>query len=295
MKLATYTRDSLTSVGRVEADRLVELASVLPDGVCTMLDLLRAGPALLEYLEEVATASLPTVPLTSVHLLAPVPHPSKFLAIGLNYRAHLEEVLARGGKAPESQIWFNKQVSCVTGPYDPIHRPQVSDRLDYEGELGVVIGTRCRHVKPEQALKMVAGYVVMNDVSARDWQRKSPTWTLGKSFDTHGPMGPWLVTAREIADPQNLRLRLWVNGEIRQQFSTAGMIYPVAEQIAYLSTVMTLEPGDLLATGTCSGAGWGMDPPRFLEAGDVVRVEIGGIGYIENRVIEEPVAGGTSV
>jgi 2-keto-4-pentenoate hydratase/2-oxohepta-3-ene-1,7-dioic acid hydratase in catechol pathway len=142
---------------------------------------------------------------------------------------------------------------------------------------------------------MVAGYVVMNDVSARDWQRKSPTWTLGKSFDTHGPMGPWLVTAREIDDPQNLRLRLWVNGEIRQQFSTADMIYPVAEQIAYLSTVMTLEPGDLLATGTCSGAGWGMDPPRFLEAGDVVRVEIGGIGYIENRVIEEPVAGGTSV
>jgi len=190
MKLATYTRASLTSVGRVEADRLVELASVLPDGVCTMLDLLRAGPGLLEHLEKVPTGSLPTVPLASVHLMAPVLHPSKFLAIGLNYRDHLQEILARGGKAPESQIWFNKQVSCITGPYDPIHRPQVSDRLDYEGELGVVIGTRCRHVKPEQALKMVAGYVVMNDVTARDWQRKSPTWTLGKSFDTHGPMGP---------------------------------------------------------------------------------------------------------
>jgi 2-keto-4-pentenoate hydratase/2-oxohepta-3-ene-1,7-dioic acid hydratase in catechol pathway len=291
MKLATYTRASLTSVGRVEADRLVELASVLPDGVCTMLDLLRAGPGLLEHLEKVPTGSLPTVPLASVHLMAPVLHPSKFLAIGLNYRDHLQEILARGGKAPESQIWFNKQVSCITGPYDPIHRPQVSDRLDYEGELGVVIGTRCRHVKPEQALKMVAGYVVMNDVTARDWQRKSPTWTLGKSFDTHGPMGPWLMTAGEIADPQNLRLRVWVNGEIRQQLSTADMIYPVAEQISYLSTVMTLEPGDLLASGTGSGAGWGMDPPRFLEAGDVVRVEIDGIGYIENRVIEEPVTG----
>jgi 2-keto-4-pentenoate hydratase/2-oxohepta-3-ene-1,7-dioic acid hydratase in catechol pathway len=291
MKLATYTRASLTSVGRVEADRLVELASVLPSGVCTMLDLLRAGPEVLAHLEKVATGSLPTVPLASVHLMAPVLHPSKFLAIGLNYRDHLREVLARGGKAPESQLWFNKQVSCITGPYDPIHRPQVSDRLDYEGELGVVIGTRCRHVKPEQALKMVAGYVVMNDVTARDWQRKSPTWTLGKSFDTHGPMGPWLVTAGEIADPQNLTLRLWVNGEIRQQLSTADMIYPVAEQISYLSTVMTLEPGDLLATGTGSGAGWGMDPPRFLEAGDVVRVEIDGIGYLENRVIEEPVTG----
>jgi 2-keto-4-pentenoate hydratase/2-oxohepta-3-ene-1,7-dioic acid hydratase in catechol pathway len=291
MKLATYTRASVTSIGKVGSDNLTELASVLPDGVSTLLDVLRAGPELLEQLENIPAGSLPTVPLASVHLEAPVPHPSKFLAIGLNYRDHLKEVLARGGKAPESQLWFNKQVSCITGPYDPIHRPQVSDRLDYEGELGVVIGTRCRHVKPEQALKMVAGYVVMNDVTARDWQRKSPTWTLGKSFDTHGPMGPWLVTKREIADPQNLKLRVWVNGEIRQQLSTAEMIYPVAEQISYLSTVMTLEPGDLLATGTGSGAGWGLDPPRFLGAGDVVRVEIEGIGYIENRVIDEPVTG----
>jgi 2-keto-4-pentenoate hydratase/2-oxohepta-3-ene-1,7-dioic acid hydratase in catechol pathway len=292
MKLATYSRASATSIGRVEADHVVELAGVLPDGVHTMLDVLRAGPALLDDLENVATGSLPTVPLASVHLEAPVLHPSKFLAIGLNYRDHLQEVLRRGGKAPESQLWFNKQVSCITGPYDPIHRPRVSDRLDYEGELGVVIGTRCRHVTPEQALKMIAGYVVMNDVTARDWQRKSPTWTLGKSFDTHGPMGPWLVTAREIADPQDLRLSLRVNGEIRQQLSTADMIYPVTEQISYLSTVMTLEPGDLLATGTGSGAGWGMEPPRFLVAGDVVRVEIEGIGYIENRVIEEPDLGG---
>jgi 2-keto-4-pentenoate hydratase/2-oxohepta-3-ene-1,7-dioic acid hydratase in catechol pathway len=291
MKLATYTRASVTSIGKVESANLTELASVLPEGVSTLLDVLRAGPELLEQLEKIPAGFLPTVPLASVHLEAPVPHPSKFLAIGLNYRDHLKEVLARGGKAPESQLWFNKQVSCITGPYDPIHRPQVSDRLDYEGELGVVIGTRCRHVKPEQALTMVAGYVVMNDVTARDWQRKSPTWTLGKSFDTHGPMGPWLVTTREIADPQNLKLRLWVNGEIRQQLSTEEMIYSVAEQISYLSTVMTLEPGDLLATGTGSGAGWGLDPPRFLGAGDVVRVEIEGIGYIENRVIDEPVTG----
>lgn len=198
------------------------------------------------------------------------------------------ERVARGGKAPESQVWFNKQVSCITGPYDPIEKPQVSERLDYEGELGVVIGKRCRHVKAENALDVVAGYVVMNDVTARDWQRKSPTWTLGKSFDTHGPIGPWIATKRDIPDPQALALKLWVNGQLRQQLSTAKMVYPIAEQIAYLSTVMTLEPGDLIATGTGSGAGWGMEPPVFLVPGDVVRVEIEGIGHIENRVIDEP-------
>lgn len=288
MKLATYTYRSVTSLGRVEGDRVVDLSAALPPGCSTMLDCLRAGRALLEELETVRPVDGRALPLSEVRLEAPLANPSKFLAIGLNYQDHLQEVLARGGKAPESQLWFNKQVSCITGPFDPVHKPGVSDRLDYEGELGVVIGKRCRHVKAENALDVIAGYVVMNDVTARDWQRKSPTWTLGKSFDTHGPFGPWIVTPRDIPDPQALTLRLWVNGELRQQISTAKMVYTVAEQIAYLSTVMTLEPGDLLATGTGSGAGWGMDPPRFLVPGDVVRVEIDGIGYIENRVTDEP-------
>lgn len=290
MKLATYTHQSSTSVGRVEGDYVVDLRSALPAGCATMLDILRAGPKLLDELETANLANARKLPLQEVKLQAPVPNPSKFLAIGLNYQDHLDEVLARGGKAPESQMWFNKQVSSITGPYDAIVKPRVSDRMDYEAELGVVIGTRCRYVKPENALDVVAGYVVMNDVTARDWQRKSPTWTLGKSFDTHGPFGPWISTKRDIPDPQSLQVRLLVNGQQRQRMSTAKMVYSVAEQIAYLSSVMTLEPGDLLATGTSSGAGWGMDPPVFLVPGDVVRVEIDGIGYIENRVIDDPAA-----
>jgi 2-keto-4-pentenoate hydratase/2-oxohepta-3-ene-1,7-dioic acid hydratase in catechol pathway len=253
-----------------------------------MLDVLRAGPELLDRLETAQPQGARRIPLKDVRLEAPIRNPSKFLAIGLNYQDHLDEVLARGGKAPESQLWFNKQVSCITGPFDPIHRPRVSDRLDYEGELGVVIGKRCRHVKRENALDVIAGYTVMNDVTARDWQRKSPTWTLGKSFDTHGPIGPWIVTKRDVPDPQALTMRLWVNGDLRQQISTGLMVYPIADQIAYLSTVMTLEPGDLLATGTCKGAGWGMEPAVFLKPGDVVKVEIDQIGSIENPVIDEP-------
>lgn len=291
MKLATYSFGSTSSIGRVEGDYVLDLSAALPPGCTTMLDVLRAGPALLDQLETANLANARKLRLDQVKLAAPIANPQKFLAIGLNYQDHLEEVLARGGKAPESQLWFNKQVSCITGPYDPIQRPRVSDRLDYEAELGVVIGKRCRHVKPENALDVVAGYVVMNDVTARDWQRKSPTWTLGKSFDTHGPLGPWISTKRDVPDPQALQVRLWVNGQQRQQMSTARMVYPIADQIAYLSTVMTLEPGDLLATGTSKGAGWGMDPPVFLQPGDVVRVEIEGIGHIENTVVDEPAAG----
>jgi 2-keto-4-pentenoate hydratase/2-oxohepta-3-ene-1,7-dioic acid hydratase in catechol pathway len=291
MKVATYTFQSTASIGRVEGDYVLDLSAELPAGCTTMLDVLRSGPALMERLEAANLSGARRLRLDEVKLAAPIANPSKFLAIGLNYQDHLEEVLARGGKAPESQLWFNKQVSCINGPYDPIQKPRVSDRLDYEAELGVVIGKRCRHVRAESALDVVAGYVVMNDVTARDWQRKSPTWTLGKSFDTHGPLGPWISTKRDVPDPQALQVRLWVNGQLRQQMSTARMVYPVSDQIAYLSTVMTLEPGDLLATGTSSGSGWGMDPPVFLQPGDVVRVEIDGIGHIENAVVEEPAAG----
>jgi 2-keto-4-pentenoate hydratase/2-oxohepta-3-ene-1,7-dioic acid hydratase in catechol pathway len=290
MKIAAYKHGIASSIGKVKEDRIFDLAKVLPTGMSTIQDILRADVSLLGELERTPTADLPSLSLSEVALCAPIEHPSKFLAIGMNYQEHLEEVLARGGKAPESQLWFNKQVSCITGPHDAVHKPRASDRLDYEGELGVVIGTRCRHVKLEDALGVVAGYVVMNDFTARDWQRKSPTWTLGKSFDTHGPLGPWLVTRRDVPDPQSLTIKVWVNGELRQNLSTAKMIYSVAEQIVYLSTVMTLEPGDLLATGTGLGAGWAMTPPRFLVAGDTVRVDISEIGFIENHIIDEPAA-----
>ena len=173
--------------------------------------------------------------------------------------------------------------------YDQVHLPAVSDMLDYEAELGVVIGRRCHRVPASEARSVVAGYLVCNDVSIRDWQRRSPTMQLGKSFNTHGPIGPWIVTADEIPDPQALRVRMLVNGEVRQDANTEQMIYGVDAQIAYLSTVMTLEPGDVLATGTPCGVGTAMEPPCYLQVGDVMRVEIDGIGHIENRVVAEPV------
>jgi 2-keto-4-pentenoate hydratase/2-oxohepta-3-ene-1,7-dioic acid hydratase in catechol pathway len=165
--------------------------------------------------------------------------------------------------------------------------PRVSSALDYEGELGFVIGRRCRHVPRGRAHEVIAGYLIVNDVSVRDWQLRVPTWTMGKSFDTHGPIGPWLTSADEI-DPSGLRLRTWVNGELRQDSNTKHLIFDCAAIIEHLSTAFTLEPGDVVATGTPSGVGISMKPPRLLKVGDVMRVEIEGLGALENRVVAEP-------
>jgi 2-keto-4-pentenoate hydratase/2-oxohepta-3-ene-1,7-dioic acid hydratase in catechol pathway len=290
MKLVTYTLNGKTSIGKVVGDVVVDLANAYEGGPRTLLEVLQGGKDVLARLDKVQPKDAKSTPLAKVKLEAPIPNPPKYLAIGLNYKDHVEEILKRGGKAPEHQLWFNKNVSCINGPYDPIHLPRVSQALDYEGELGVVIGKRCKHVAEADALDVVGGYLVIDDVTCRDWQRKTTQWTLGKSFDTHGPIGPWLVTPDEIDDPHALELRLFVNGELRQKLSTGGMVYDIAAQIAHLSSVMTLEPGDIIATGTSAGAGFGFNPPRFLQVGDVVRVEIDKLGHIENTVIAEPVA-----
>ena len=222
--------------------------------------------------------------LDEVRLLAPV-RPRKFVAIGLNYADHIAEA---GMQAPEFPVFFNKQTTCVTGPGDAIHVPRVSALVDYEGELGVVIGHRCRHVPASRAHEVIAGYTIVNDVTVRDWQFKAPTMTIGKSFDTHGPTGPWVVTADEIPDPQDLRIRTWVNEQLLQDASTKEMIFDCAQQIETLSTAFTLEPGDLIATGTPAGVGIVRKPPVFLQPGDSVRIEIDGIGTLENPVIAEP-------
>jgi 2-keto-4-pentenoate hydratase/2-oxohepta-3-ene-1,7-dioic acid hydratase in catechol pathway len=230
-------------------------------------------------------AAEPRYPLSDVRLEAPINDPQKFLAIGMNYKAHAEEAIAAGHPAPDTQAWFNKQVSCISGPHDPIELPRVSEMLDYEGELAYVIGKRCHDVSEEDALSVIAGYMCCNDVSVRDYQASSPTATLGKSFDTHGPIGPWITTADEVADPHALDLRLWVNGEQRQHGLTNDMVYNINQQIAYISTIMTLEPGDILATGTPSGVG--IATRNWLKHGDIVRLEIDGLGAIENRVEAE--------
>jgi 2-keto-4-pentenoate hydratase/2-oxohepta-3-ene-1,7-dioic acid hydratase in catechol pathway len=219
--------------------------------------------------------------LEDVRLLAPV-IPRKFLGIGLNYADHIAE---SGMDAPEFPVFFNKQVTCVVGPDAGIHMPRVSNLLDYEGELAVVIGTRCRHVGVDQAREVIAGYTIANDISVRDWQLRTPTMTIGKSFDTHGPLGPWMVTPDELGNPHDRRIRTFVNDELRQDGNTGEMIYDCYQQIAHLSEAFTLEPGDVIATGTPAGIGAVRQPfpEGLLKLGDVVRIEIDGIGTIENR------------
>lgn len=287
MKLVTFSHRGRISIGKVAGDQVIDLPASDPALPATMLQLLQAGPAALDRARALEAGRAATVPLADVRLEAPVPNPSKYLAIGMNYKKHVQEAIEAGIKVPDSQVWFNKQVSCVSGPFDPVLIPRASDKVDYEAELGVVIGRRCRHVSAADAASVVAGYFVANDVSVRDWQMRSPTMTLGKSFNTHGPTGPWIVTADEVPDPHALRMRMLVNGEVKQDVSTGEMIYDIWDQIAYLSTVMTLEPGDLIATGTPSGVGVAMKPPQFRKAGDVMRVEIDGIGHIENVVVQE--------
>ncbi|AUV53691.1 MULTISPECIES: fumarylacetoacetate hydrolase family protein [Raoultella] len=281
MKLVRYTHHGRTRLGKVVDSTVIDLSEIT--GIDhSMRQLLNDLPALRERLERVAG---PAIALEEVRLEAPIHDPQKFLGIGMNYRQHAEEARRAGIAIPSSQMWFNKQVSCISGPFDPVVKPRISEQMDYEIELGVVIGRRCRHVCAGDAPAVIAGYLIVNDLSARDWLKKSPTFTLGKSFDTHGPLGPWLTTCDEIADPLALQMTLTVNGEQRQHASTGDMIYNIYQQIEYLSSVMTLEPGDVLATGTPSGIG--APTGRFLQPGDLLHLTIDGLGAIEHRVVAE--------
>jgi len=284
MKLVTFRHSGTTRLGIVAAEEVVDLASAAPNLPREMRAFLAAGRTAIDAAAEAGEAGRHRIALSEVHLEAPV-RPGKCLAIGLNYAEHIEET---GRPRPDFPTVFNKQVSCITGPSDPIHLPRVSSALDYEGELALVIGRRCRHVPRQRGAEVIAGFAVMNDVSVRDWQVKSPTMTLGKSFDTHGPLGPWIVTPEEVGDPHCLDLETRVNGEVRQNSNTKHLIFDCYELIETLTTVMTLEPGDVISTGTPAGVGIAMKPPRMLVEGDVVAIEIERVGRIENRVIAEP-------
>ncbi len=280
MKLATFTHDGQTRIGRVDGDTIVDFSgSGLPQD---MLSFLQAGPAAMDTARHYTG---PALALSACTLEAPIARPPKILAIGLNYKDHIEET---GLETPEFPMFFNKQSTSANGPYAPWHMPKVSDKLDYEGELGFVIGQRCRHVPKERALDVIAGFCVCNDGSVRDWQMRAQTFTIGKSFDTHCPFGPYIVTPDEVGDPHNLALKTWVNGELRQNSNTRHLVFDCFEQIETLTQAFTLEPGDLVLTGTPSGVGIGFKPRRFLKVGDVVRIEIEKLGYIENEVIAEP-------
>ena len=282
MKLATFTTADNPSprIGVVQGNTVLDLATA---GVTSnMKELIKGGVDVADLSARSADAK--AIPLADLELQAPVMNPGKVLAIGLNYGDHVEE---SGMNKPEHQMWFNKQHNCINGPYADINLPAVSDKVDYEAELCLVIGRRCKHVPRDRAHEVIAGYFCGNDVSVRDWQMRSPTFQIGKSFDTHGPVGPWLVTPDEVEDPHALDIKCVVNGEVKQQSNTKHLIFDCFDAIEHLTQAYVLDVGDILFMGTPGGVGVAMQPPSFMKAGDVVRVEIEKLGHIENTVIPE--------
>lgn len=278
MKLATYTLHGRTSTGIVVGDEIID------SGVAgTMIDLIRDWDQLKPDLEKRAAAG-GGVPLTSVRLEAPVQRPGKIFAIGLNYADHIAESKM---ETPQRQVWFTKAQTSVNGPYDDIQIAKGTMTNDYEVELVAIIGKGGKHVSADDAAGTIFGYCVGNDVTERMWQHGGPQWSLGKSFDTHAPMGPWIVTADEVGDPHSLGLRCYVNGQQRQKSNTEHLVFNIWNQIEHLSIGMTLEPGDCLFTGTPGGVGAAMDPRQFLQIGDIVRCEIDGLGHIEGTMVAE--------
>ncbi len=285
MRLVTFTEASSTRLGVLDGDHVVDLAASAPDCPREMCAFLAAGDQAMAAARAAVATGGGRLPLGGVKLEAPILRPPKILAVGLNYADHVAET---GMERPTLPIIFNKQATSVTGPTDPMHLPRASTMLDYEGELGVVIGKRCRHVPADRAATVIAGYTIVNDGSVRDWQLRVPTMTMGKSFDTHCPMGPALVTADEVGDPHQLDLQTWVNDELRQTSNTRELIFDSFALIEHLSTAFTLEPGDVISTGTPGGVGVAMQPPKYLVAGDVVRVAIEKLGELVTPVIDEP-------
>jgi 2-keto-4-pentenoate hydratase/2-oxohepta-3-ene-1,7-dioic acid hydratase in catechol pathway len=284
MKLATFFYAQKQHIGAVIGTDVVVASGNIAHAE-HMIAFLSSGAAGMAAMQELINSGQQRIPLAEVKLLSPVLRPGKFLGLGLNYADHIGET---GREKPEYPTFFTKQSTCVVGDGAAIHCPKISEKVDYEGELAFIIGKRCKNVPLQQAREVIAGFTICNDVTVRDWQQRTPTWTLGKSFDTHGPLGPWLVTIDEIADPHQLSLKTWVDDELRQNANTGEMIFNCYEMVAYLSQVMTLEPGDVISTGTPSGVGVKMQPRGYLKPGQTVRIEIEGIGSLSNPVIAEP-------
>ncbi len=278
MKLASYTFQNARHYGVVSEGRVYRLGSRIAE----FLELRAAMPALLPA--SLDLSALPSTPLDQVTLLPPVPYPEKVICIGLNYRDHAREA---GVEIPKYPVFFAKYRNTLVGPAAPIVLPRVSERVDYEAELAVVIGRRGRHIAESAAMDYVAGYMALDDVSARDYQFRGPQWLPGKTFDTFAPCGPFLVTADEIPDPHALGIRLRLNGEVMQDSSTRELIFSIPQLISYISDVVTLAPGDIISTGTPPGVGFARKPPVYLKAGDVVEVEVEQVGSIRNPVVAE--------
>lgn len=280
MRIARHLLDGQPALATVTDDGLVTLQTEHTD----LPSLLASSDGdLAAHVQSLATGSV--TPLAEADLLSPIGRPPAILAVGLNYRAHAAE---GGREPPKVPIIFNKHHNCIVGPGDPIHLPAAApDMVDYEGELAIVIGRAARAVSAAEAPDYIAGYTIMNDVSVRDWQRRSPTMTMGKSWDTHGPCGPWMVTSDSL-DPHSCRLVTKVSGEVRQDANTDDLIFDCYAIVEHLSTAFTLDPGTIIATGTPAGVGAFSDPPGLLKDGDEVAITIDGIGTLTNPVIAEP-------
>jgi 2-keto-4-pentenoate hydratase/2-oxohepta-3-ene-1,7-dioic acid hydratase in catechol pathway len=289
MRIATFVLNGQRQVGVVTANGkavtpLALSAGQALHGAQVLIDLRAAG-------QKVPDTSGPTLQITDVQLEAPLPIPRRNLwCVGRNYHAHAKELSAsvfkdNDAKTDSWPIVFTKVPECVVGPFADVEVPVgVSEAIDYEAELAVVIGIGGKNITRADAMKHVFGYTIVNDVTARDVQMRHQQWDMGKSFDTFCPMGPWIVTADEF-DGSKTRVRCWVNGELRQDGPTENMIFDIPTLIETISRGITLYPGDVIATGTPAGVGMGMSPPRYLKAGDVVRVEIDGLGAIENKFV----------
>ncbi|MEM6512577.1 MAG: fumarylacetoacetate hydrolase family protein [Pseudomonadota bacterium] len=290
MRLLTFTHDGATRTGALRDDRIVDLNAADSGIPEDMVALLQGGDAMLDRARAAAESADATIALADVQLESPILVPPRILAIGLNYMSHWDEIpqhVKDGGfQLPKVPMMFNKQNTSAHGPYQPIELPPESPQLDWEGELGVVIGKTARRVSKDNAFDIVAGYTVINDVTIRDWQRAARTMTMGKSWDTHCPMGPTIVTKDEIADAENLKVVTTVDGEEKQNFNTGDMIFGIAHTIEYLSTAFTLVPGDVIATGTAAGVALFREGQPWLTEGQVVRVDIENLGHLENTVFK---------
>jgi len=284
MRLARFLHNGIEGYGLVIDGKIVPASSIiskemLPKSVDELISNEKAFSLLRQHAPGAREGG---IPIEEVRLLHPISSPSKIVCLGLNYRDHAREA----GKAlPKNPIIFIKGRNALTGPFDPIIYPPITKQLDYEGELAVVIGKRGKNVGRGNALSLVAGYMISNDVSARDIQMGDGQWTRGKTLDTFAPIGPWITTADELRDPMDLSIRTYVDGEKRQEGNTRDMVFGVSEIIELLSKGMTFEPGDIILTGTPSGVAHYMKPkPRYLSVGNIIRIEITGLGHIENRV-----------
>ncbi len=296
MKLITFllkTNPKSKRIGALKNDTVFDFSS--SDLPKDMINFIKLGSTGLDIANDVIENQKNAHAIDDVILKAPIDKPNKILAVGLNYKKHIDEAKElKDHHSNDVQLQdqfpniFNKQNSSVNDPFGDVHRPNASDWLDYEGELGFIIGKECRHVSYENAKNCIYGYTVVNDFSIRDWQFRGPphTMTMGKSWDTHCPFGPYIVTSDEIDDPHNLTLKTFVNNEERQNTNTNLMIYDCYTLIEYLTTAFTLEPGDLIPTGTPEGSA--VSTQNWLKPGDKVKVEIEGLGYIENNIIQEP-------